>query len=39
LRSAAKHLTDQGYTPRDVSAALEISEAAVIALLNDNTNT
>jgi hypothetical protein len=39
LRSAARHLTDAGYTPRDVSAALEISEAAVIALLNDSTNT
>jgi hypothetical protein len=33
LRSAARHLTDAGYTPRDVSAALAISEMAVLALL------
>jgi hypothetical protein len=35
LRSAARHLSDLGYTARDVSAALAISEAAVLALLED----
>ncbi len=33
LASAARHLVAQGLTARDVSAALEISEMAVLALL------
>lgn len=37
MRAAALELRARGLTPRDISAALRLSEAAVLALLLEGT--